>query len=72
MSIITTVDDLRSKASELELSDILNTTAFNTVTHATAGDLPDKENAGDFVEVNGKVYITVSHTTNHRAGSTPS
>jgi hypothetical protein len=59
MSIIITVDDLRSKASESELSDILNNTAFNTATHVTAGDLLDKENAGDFVEVNGKIYITV-------------
>jgi hypothetical protein len=72
MSIITTVDDLRSKAGELELLDILNTTAFDIATHVITGDRPDKENAGNFMDVNGKAYIIVSYTTNHYAGSIPS
>jgi hypothetical protein len=72
MSIITTVDDLRSKASELKLLDILNITAFNITTYVTTNDLPDKENTGDFVEINGKISIIVSHTVNHYIGSTSS
>jgi hypothetical protein len=71
MSTIATVNDLRSEASESELSETLNTTAFNTATHVTASDLPDTENAhaGDYVEVNGKIYIIVSRTANYRVGS---
>jgi hypothetical protein len=70
MSIIATVNDLRSKISESELSETLNTTTFNIITHVITGDLPNvknAENAGDFVEVNGKIYIIVSRTANHRA-----
>jgi hypothetical protein len=72
MSIIIIIDDLRSKASELKLLDILNITAFNITTHVTTNDLPDKENAGDFVEINGKIFIIVSHTVNYYVGSTSS
>jgi hypothetical protein len=69
MSIIATVNDLRSEASESELSETLNTTTFNTATHVTTNDLPDAENAGDFMEVNGKIYIIVSRTANYRLRS---
>jgi hypothetical protein len=68
MSIIAIVNDLRSKVSESELSETLNTITFNIATHATADDLPDTENAhaGDFMEVNGKIYIIISRTVNYR------
>lgn len=72
MSTIGSLDDLRSEVSESELSEPLNTTAFDTATHATAGDLLEGQNPGDFVELNGKTYITVSRIANHRAGSLPS
>ena len=72
MSIITLGDDLHSQLSESELSETLNTTAFETTTHATAGDLPNKENEDDLVQINGRTYIAVSRTANHRAGSVPS
>jgi hypothetical protein len=46
MSITYLIDDLHSEVSESELSETLNTTAFDTTTHATAGDLPEAENTG--------------------------
>jgi len=49
MPIIASIDDLES-----ELSDTLNTTAFDTATHATASDLADAETGGDLVEIGGK------------------
>jgi hypothetical protein len=72
MSIITPIDDLRSEASESELSEALNATAFDTATHATLGNLPETQIRGDFVEWNGKTYISVSRSANQRAGSIPS
>jgi hypothetical protein len=72
MSTPASVEDLRSEVSESELSETLNTTAFDTATHATAGDLPDTETAGDLVEIKGKTYVSVNRTANLRPGSTPS
>jgi hypothetical protein len=72
MSTITLNADLRSQLSELKLSEPLNTTAFDTTTHATAGDLLIKENEDDLVEINGRTYIAVSRTANYRVGSVPS
>ena len=43
-------DGLRSEMGEPELSDTLNTSAFNTSTHATAGDVPESQNPEDIVE----------------------
>jgi hypothetical protein len=71
MSIPALVEDLLSEVSESELSETLNTTAFDTATHATPGDLPNTETAGDFVEIKGKPYVSVHRTANLRAGSTP-
>jgi hypothetical protein len=51
MSIIALIVDLYSEASESELSETLNTTAFNIATHATAGDLVDAETAGDRAKI---------------------
>src|SRR3954470_17361272 len=51
-------DKSRSEIDESELSDPLNTTAFNTETHATAGDVADQAMHGDFVEIGGKTYIS--------------
>jgi hypothetical protein len=63
---------MNSEASESELSDTLNTTAFDTITHATAGTLPNEETTSDFVEINGKSYLTINRTANQRTGSKPS
>jgi hypothetical protein len=38
---MSSIEGMRSEGSESELSDTLNTTAFDTATHATTGDLPD-------------------------------
>jgi hypothetical protein len=38
---MSSIEGMRSEGSESELSDILNTTAFGTVTYVTTGDLPD-------------------------------
>jgi hypothetical protein len=72
MFIITLIDDLYSEASESELSETLNTTAFNTATHVTTGDLVDAETAGDLVEIRGKTYLSVDRTANRRLGIAPS
>jgi hypothetical protein len=69
MSLITSVNDIRSDISESELSETLNTTAFNITIYVTIGDLLNKDNMGDFVKVNGRNYITVCRTANHRAES---
>jgi hypothetical protein len=61
-------DNSRSEIDESELSDPLNTTAFNTETHATAGDVADQAMHGDFVEIGGKTYISVPRTANIRQG----
>lgn len=61
-------DNSRSEIDESELSDPLNTTAFNTETHATAGDVADQAMHGDFVEIGGKTYISVPRTANTRQG----
>jgi hypothetical protein len=62
MSIIASIDGLRSEVSESELSETLNTTAFDTATHATAGDLVDTETAGDLVEIGGETYLWSSQS----------
>lgn len=72
MSAIHSTDDLRSEVSQSELSEILNTTAFDTATHATAGDLPQVANTGDLIDIRGKTYILVDRTANLRPGCTPS
>jgi len=71
MSTPALVEDLCSEVSKSELSETLNTTAFDTATHATAGDLPNTETAGNFVEIKGKTCVSVQRTANLRAGSTP-
>jgi hypothetical protein len=70
MSIIAIINDFRSKISELELSETLNTTIFNIVTHVTANNLLNTENthAGDYIKVNGKIYIIISRIANYRVG----
>jgi hypothetical protein len=65
-------NDIHSEASESELSDTLNTSAFDTHTHVTTGNLPNAETGGDLVEVNGKSYISVNYTANQRADYKPS
>jgi hypothetical protein len=72
MSAIHSTDDLRSEVSQSELSEILNTTAFDTATHATAGDLPEAANTGDLIDIRGKTYISVDRTANLRPGCTAS
>jgi hypothetical protein len=66
--IMSTFNDIYSEISESELSDTLNTSAFNTHTHVTTGDLPDAETGGDLMEINGKSYILINYTANQRAG----
>ena len=56
---ITVDNQTRSEASESELSEPLNTTAFDTATRATVGDAPSEANGGDFIEMGGKTYISV-------------
>jgi hypothetical protein len=72
MSTPALVKDLRSKVSELELLETLNTTAFDIATHVTIGDLPDTETIGDVIKIKGKIYISVDRITNFRVGLTPS
>jgi hypothetical protein len=56
----------RSEINELELPNPLNTTAFNTETHATAGDVVDQVIHEDFIKIRGKTYISVPRTANIR------
>lgn len=63
---------MSSDISESELSDTLNTTAFDIVIYATAGDLPDLDIAADFLEIGGKSYLVINRTANQRPGSKPS
>jgi hypothetical protein len=72
ISIFASNDDLRSETSELEPSLALNTSAFNTATHATTRDLLDTETAGDLIKIKGKTYISVDRTANLRVGYIPS
>jgi hypothetical protein len=53
-----------SESDQSELSDTLNTTAFDTITYATAGDLPNAVTATDFVEINRKSYFIINYTAN--------
>jgi hypothetical protein len=69
---MSSINEMNSETSESELSDTLNTTAFDTITHATAGTLPNEETTSDFVEINGKSYLTINRTANQRTGSKPS
>jgi hypothetical protein len=50
-----------SLSDQSELSDILNTAAIHTATHATAGGSSNTETATDFVEINGKSYLAINH-----------
>jgi hypothetical protein len=61
-------DNSRSEIDESELSDPLNTTAFNTETHATAGNVADQAMHGDFIKIGEKTYISVPRTANIRQG----
>ena len=63
---------MKLEVRESELLDILKTTAFDTITHATARTLPNEEAVSDFVEINGKSYLTISRTANQRIGLKPS
>jgi len=71
--IFDSLDELRSDISESELSDTLNTTAFDTATHATAGSEGSSAASSlDNVVVNGKTYIVVGNTASLRVGHTAS
>jgi hypothetical protein len=72
MSITYLIDDLHSEVSESELSETPNITAFDTTTHATAGDLPDIEYTGDLINIRGKTHILIDRTANLRLGYIPS
>jgi hypothetical protein len=63
---------MRSEGSESELSDTLNTTAFDTIIHVTNSDLPNLDVAADFLEVGGRSYLAINRTANQRPGSKPS
>jgi hypothetical protein len=69
---MSSINGMNSEVSESELSNILNTTAFDTIAHATAGALPNEKTASDFVEINGRSYLTVSRTANQRTSPKPS
>lgn len=43
MSAIHSIDDHHSEVSESELSETLNTTAFDTTTHVTVGDFQKRK-----------------------------
>jgi hypothetical protein len=72
MSAIHSTDSLRSEVSQSELSETLNTTTFDTATHATAGDLPEAANTGDLIDIRGKPYILMDRIANLRSRCTPS
>jgi hypothetical protein len=72
MSTPALVNDLRSEVSELELSETLNTTAFNITTHVIIRDLPDTETISDVIKIKGKTYVSIDRIVNLRVGSTPS
>jgi hypothetical protein len=57
-----------SVVSESELSDPLNTSAFNTATHTTAGDLTSRKDVGDWVEAGGRTFLIVNHLANIKNG----
>jgi hypothetical protein len=61
-----------SVVSESELSDPLNTSAFDNVTHATAGDSKSGKDVGDWVEVGGRTFLIVNHLANTKNGTKPS
>jgi hypothetical protein len=69
ISIVTLSDDLRSQLRESELSEPLSITAFDTTTHTAAGDLPNKGNEDDLIEINWRTYIAVSRAANYRVAS---
>jgi hypothetical protein len=69
---MSSIEGMPSDISESELSDTLNTTAFDTATHATTGDLPDLNVAADFLEIGGRSYLAINRTANRRPGSKPS
>jgi hypothetical protein len=58
------INEINSETSESELSDTLNTITFDIVTHTIAGTLPNKEITSDFIEINGKSYLTINRTVN--------
>jgi hypothetical protein len=58
------INGINSEASELELSDTLNTTVFDIITYAITGTLANKEITSDFVEINSKSYLTINRTAN--------
>jgi hypothetical protein len=62
------IDAMYSDTSEPEPSDTPNATAFDTATHATAEDLLNTETANDFLEVNGRSYLTANRTANQSTG----
>lgn len=64
-------NELQSDVDKSELSDTLNTTAFDTATHATAGGEGGSSVAGsldDVVVVSGKSYVIVGNTASLRVG----
>jgi hypothetical protein len=57
------------ESQRIRALDTPNTTAFNTVTSVTTGDLPDLDIAADFLEVGGRSYLVIDRTANRRSGS---
>ena len=62
-------DDLGSEISQTELSEPLNTTTFDTATHAPARDTANEAETGKFIEIGGKTYISVQRSVNQRQGT---
>jgi hypothetical protein len=69
---MSSINGMNSEVGESELSGILKTTAFDTITHATVGTLPNEETASDFVQINGRPCLAISRTVNQRTGLKPS
>lgn len=61
-------DDLGCEISQSELSEPLNITAFDTATHTPANEAE----AGKFIEIGGKTYVSVQRPVNQRQGTKPS
>lgn len=65
-------DDPGREISQSELSEPLNITAFDTATHTPAGDTANEAEAGKFIAIGGKTYVSVQRSVNQRQGTKPS
>ena len=61
-------DNARSEIDESELSDPLNIIAFNIETYITAKNIANQIIYRDFIEIEGKTYISMPRTANIRQG----